>query len=123
MSLFTNDDLESNPVYRDIMLEINVLYEGCGSPAAPRTGPTTGGALEDFFAADGIGDWSGDEEAAATRANEEYAFVANALNRGSYPYYRESADWTGFADDAVVVLTEYNHDIVYDQLCRLGEYV
>ncbi|HEB94309.1 MAG TPA: hypothetical protein ENI94_12790 [Gammaproteobacteria bacterium] len=117
MAIFTDTEIQNNWLYAPVMEQINELHEKMGTPEAPNSGPTTGGPLSSVYAADSIGDWGGNEEYVADWANARREEVLNALNMGSYPYYYQSDDWTEFANQAYILVMEFDTYDAFQRLC------
>lgn len=117
MAIFTDTEIQQNWLYAPVMEQINQLHEEMGEPEAPNSGPTTGGALDDQFTSDSIGDWDGKEEEVADWANERREEVLNALNMGSYPYYYQSDEWAEFANRAYELVMEFDAYDAFTRLC------
>lgn len=121
MAIYTDEEIVKNWLYAPVMESINALYEECGKPEPPCSGPTTGGPLDNRFESDGIGDWGGKEEEVAEWANLRREEVLNALNMGSYPYYYQSESWGDFANAAYMLVLEFDTYEAFTRLCDKWE--
>jgi hypothetical protein len=117
MAIFTATDIKRNWLYAPVMEEINELHDEMGAPEAPSGGPVANGELEAHWESDAIGDWRGDEESVAEWANDRREEVLDALNMGPSPYYHQSDEWSGFANQAYNLVREFEAYDAFERLC------
>ena len=111
--IYTDKEIDENPIYSQCMEEINDLYEKFGCPEIPSSGPTTDDSI--FLPFD-----SEDEDCmdAVEKANEQYLFVLDKINRGEHPFYYENNEWTEFADTAERIIEQHTATDAHDLFIR-----
>ena len=125
--IYTDQQINENWLYGEVMAEINDLYEEFGEPqefdGTPKS-TTTGNQRGPFWNPHEIGDWDGDEDIVADRANEllneVYAGISVYGNGGIYHYYR-SEEFSEFQDQAEELIDEFHARDAYNRLCDSWE--
>lgn len=127
MAIYTEEQIDRNKLYNEVMQDINDLYSRHGDPVEFETDETrrttTGTHRKPVWAAGNIGDWDGNEEEVAESANEDLAIVHDGLNLmghgGIYCRYSRP-EWIEFVEAALDILAEYHSTEAYDVLCGCG---
>lgn len=124
MAIFTSNQVQSSPVYKPLMEEINKLYLALNSPKELLEGSkkTTTGKFDasHLWDAGSIGDWGGLEEQVADKIRAECLVVANAIDLG-ISYYYATTEWVEFCEQAQELFHEFNAREAFDRLCELAD--
>jgi len=123
--IYTQNDIDNNPLYEEVMEEINELHEEMDEPdefdpdETKRT--TTGNQLDPFWDAGNIGEWDEEEEEVVENAQGQlncvYAGLGLYGNGGISHYYR-SSEWVEFVELAEDIIDRYHADGAYENLCE-----
>ncbi len=120
--IFTEETMKENPLFANLMQDINSLYAHYGEPEFP-TGPTTDNRGYDStygraFTSDSIGDWDGHENEIAQSALDQLETVLDGIDRGRHPYYYPgSENFEEFQKEALGLINEDISHNAFDRMC------
>lgn len=124
--IYTQHEIDNNPLYGNLMRCINDLYEEYGRPrelADARWRTTCGQYVNPPWESDAIGDWGGDEERIADQANTWWEQFARPLGLHGIRHAYTTREWEAFIEKAIE-LYEEDRDEAFNRLCndkRVGE--
>lgn len=119
--IYTEYQIETTPLFANVMEEINALHEELMQPEPPLSATTENRSYDRlygrFFTDDTVGDWNGQEEEVAMSAQSQLETVLNGINRGRYVLYERGSDiWEEFEEEAATIV---NDDLDYDVYDRM----
>ncbi|KZX00048.1 hypothetical protein JL49_13180 [Pseudoalteromonas luteoviolacea] len=123
MSLFTQQQIENNWLYTQVMSDINELYIERGQPQELPDGAattTTGNHNDSFWCGDKIGDWDGKEDAVAAKAEALLDDVYTGLSlygNGGISHYYATPEWDEFVQAALEIIESWHEHGAFEQLC------
>ena len=120
--LYTQTEINENPLYNGVMVDINKLHDDYNCPTEFDNGETrkttTGNYISPFWNAITIGDWDDGKEV-VDKMNEYLDTVHHPLGlmgNGGITHFYRSEKWTEFVIEAKDIIDDFHNENAFEKL-------